>query len=223
MNPGEHGKIQSYIDGAAHVFYSTPDLRENATTARPDAEYLPVFVDREQLPDWRPQGYVAFSSRWEEVKGLEEMLVIAGALVRAGVDVRGLDWGPGARTAAEIGVKLVPKMPHHDYLDFLSRASVAIGQANSVLGVSELETMAIGVPLAAVGDHLPGPDGAPLPIRQGTPSEVVDHVLNDLQDPQGASHALGGHGWALELHTAKRYVPRVEQVYRAVRNGNRQF
>ena len=55
--------IQTYIDGAAHVYYSTRDNEENATTARGDAEYMPVFVDPRQLPEWSPQGYVAFASR----------------------------------------------------------------------------------------------------------------------------------------------------------------
>lgn len=213
-NPGEHGKIQSYIDRAAHVYYSTPDLEHNAKTARADAEYLPVFVDPDQLPEWRPQPYVAFSSRWDTVKGLDEMLAVADALVRAGVEVRGLDWGPGSADAAALGVRLVPKMAHHDYLDFLSHASVAVGQANTVLGVSELETMAIGVPLAAVGDHLPGPDGAPLPIRQGNVEHVVAQVLRDFDDPAKAATELGARAWALQWHTPEPYLPRLTQTYR---------
>ena len=217
----EHAKIQSYIDGAAHVFYSTPDLRENATTARPDAEYLPIFIDADDLPDWRPQPYVVFPSRWEAVKGADAMLRVATKLIEAGVDVRGLDWGPDAPQAAALGVRLAPRMEHHDYLDFLSHASVAVGQANTVLGVSELEALAIGLPLAAVGQHLPGPDGGPLPLREGSVDDVVSAVLKDLQDAPRASAELAGREWALSLHTADRYVPRVAELYRTITGQTR--
>ncbi|WP_114588546.1 glycosyltransferase [Microbacterium arborescens] len=212
----EHAKIQSYIDQAAHVFYSTPDLAGNATQARSDAEYLPIFIDPRQLPLWRPQPYVAFSSRWEDVKGQRDMLTVARGLIAAGVEVRGLDWGPGAAEAAALGVKLEPRMSHPDYLDFLSHASVAVGQSNSVLGVSELEALAIGVPLAAVGDHLPGPDGGRLPIREGTPAAVTEQVLRDLSDPRAASAELAADDWARTWHTAARYLPQLDETYRRI-------
>lgn len=206
--------IQAYIDGAAHVYYSTPDNEENARAARADAEYLPVFVDPRQLPRWHPEGYVAFASRWEDVKGLPEMLQVAGRLVRAGLDVRGLDWGPGAAEAARIGVTLVRKAPHAGYLRFLAGANVVVGQASKILSVSELEAMAIGVPLAAVGEHFTGPDGSSLPIRQGTIADVADAVIADFADPGGAATALGSKEWSLTHHTADRYIPSVLAAYR---------
>lgn len=218
-DPTRHAVIQSHIDQAAHVLYSTLDNEENARTARADAEYLPVFVDPLQLPQWAPEGYVAFTSRWEGVKGLEKMLSVAEQLVRAGVDVRGLDWGPGAKTARELGVTLVPKMSHPEFLAFLSRASVVVGQATRILSVSELEAMAIGVPLAAVGDHLPGPNGSPIPIRSGTVAEVAESVLSDLSEPTSASRELGSRDWTLQNHTAARYLPRLEAIYKAVRTA----
>ncbi len=208
--------IQMHIDGAAHVFYSTRDNEENATTARSDAEYLPVFIDPRQLPAWSPQGYVAFASRWEEVKGLDDMLRVAEDLVSAGVDVRGLDWGPGAAAAAARGVRLVPKMTHSDYLGFLGGADVVVGQATQILSVSEIEAMGIGIPLASVGIPLPGPDGLPVPIRHGTVDEVVHAILSDREDPITAAASLGSREWALHHHTADRYIPRLIDVYRSV-------
>lgn len=214
LDPVRRRTIQAYIDGAAHVYYSTPDNEENARAARPDAEYLPVFVEPRQLPTWRPAGYVAFASRWEDVKGLSEMLEVAGHLVKAGLDVRGLDWGPGAMDAARIGVTLVPRAPHDDYLRFLSGANVVVGQASRILSVSELEAMAIGVPLAAVGKHFPGPDGNALPIREGTVTDVTDAVIADFADPAGAQKMLGSREWTLTHHTADRYIPSVLRTYR---------
>lgn len=208
--------IQTYIDGAAHVYYSTRDNEENATTARSDAEYMPVFVDPHQLPKWSPEGYVAFASRWEEVKGLTDMLAVAKNLTRAGIEVRGLDWGPGAADARAAGVMLVPKMPHDDYLRFLARASVVVGQATQILSVSELEAMAIGAPLASVGSPLPGPDDRAIPIRSGSVDDVVQAVIEDSQDPQSAATSLGSRQWTLEHHTADRYIPGITEVYRRV-------
>lgn len=215
-DPVRGPSIQSAIDGARHVFYSTRDNEENATTARPDAEYLPVFVDAPRLPEWHPQGYVAFSSRWEDVKGLSDMLKVVRGLSAAGIEMRGLDWGPGAPEAAELGVRLMPKMPHADFLRFLAGASAVVGQASSILSVSELEAMAIGAPLAAVGTHLPGPDGEPIPVREGTVSEVVDAVIADAADPESASAALDSRAWTLTHHTADRYIPRISEVYRSI-------
>src|SRR5690606_21563405 len=99
---------------------------EDATTARADAEYLPVVFDPSGLPEWNPRGHVSFASRWEEVKGLDGMLEVARRLIAAGVTVRGLDWGPGAAKAARLGVELVPKAPHAQYLQFLAEASVVV-------------------------------------------------------------------------------------------------
>lgn len=217
VDPARHATIQAYIDGAAHVYYSTPDNEHNARTARPDASYLPPFVEPRRLPVWEPRDYIAFASRWEAVKGLDDMLATAESLTKAGLEVRGLDWGPGAADAAAVGVKLVPKLPHADYLAYLAHARVVVGQATRILSVSELEAMAIGAPLAAPGDHFPGPDGARPPIRDGSVQDVVDAVLADFDDPVRVARELDSQAWTLDHFTADRYIPDVLDVYRAAR------
>lgn len=219
--PQTHADIQGWITGASHVYYSTRDNRENAEQAFPGAEYMPIFVDANTLPRWdpAPQRYVAFTSRWEDVKGLASMLDLARLLraaLPADVQLQGLDWGPGAADAAAAGVTLLPKMAHANYLSWLAGASTAVGQATSILAVSEIEAMGIGVPLAALGEHLPGPDGGPVPIRTGTTAAVVDAVRADLDDPLGAARELGARAWVLREHTADRQIPRLLATYRAV-------
>lgn len=110
----------------------------------------------------------------------------------------------------------MPKMPHDEYLRFLAAASAVVGQATRILSVSELEAMAIGVPLAAAGDPLPGPDGGTIPIRSGSVDDVVQAVVEDIRDPHEASRALGSREWTLELHTADRYVPGLRDTYRRI-------
>lgn len=57
--------IEWGAERAAHVLYATPDLREHAVKARPDAIYLPIPVNLSELPRWQPAGRprVVFSSR----------------------------------------------------------------------------------------------------------------------------------------------------------------
>lgn len=214
-----HARIQTAIDRAAHVYYSTLDNAENALAARPDAEYMPVFVDPAGLPRWEPGRdgrYVVFTSRWEEVKGLEDMLRMARQL-RAALpgthELVGLDWGPGSAAAAEAGVRLVPAMPHAEFLRLLAGADLAIGQARPILSVSEIEAMAIGVPLAAAGPHLPGPDGNDPPILTGSIEQTAEQVVAGVADPAATAAALGGREWALTEHTADRQVPRLRGLY----------
>lgn len=76
--------------------------------------------------------------------------------------------------------------------------------------------MAIGVPLGAVGSHLPGPDGNPLPIRQGSPAEVTEQLLLDIKDPRSASAELAADDWARTWHTAARYLPQLDETYRRI-------
>ena len=224
--PATHADIQRCIDGASHVYYSTRDNRENAEKAFPGAEYMPIFVDANALPRWdpAPARYVAFTSRWEDVKGLPDMLDLARRLRAAlpsDVQLQGLDWGPGAAAAQATGVRLLPRMAHGDYLTWLAGASAAVGQATQILAVSEIEAMGIGVPLAAVGAHLPGPDGGALPIRSGTAAQVVEAVRADVDDPLAASKELGARAWVMREHTADRQVPRLLTTYRSTAAARR--
>lgn len=219
-HPGHHERLQLAIDRASHVYYTTRDLEENATTARADAEYMPVFVDPSDLPQWRPGAEgrrVVFASRWDPVKGAGEMIELA-KLLRAAlpddVELVGLDWGESAIQARDAGVRLVPKMTHEEYLQFLAVSDMAIGQTNTVLGVSEIEAMGIGLPLAGMGEHLPGPDGGRVPILDGSIHEVVEQVVDAVKDPVEVSRRLASKPWVAAQHTADAYVSRLLEVYR---------
>lgn len=219
--PGHHERLQLAIDRASHVYYTTRDLEPNATAARADAEYMPVFVDPSGLPRWQPgvnRRRIVFASRWDPVKGAGKMIELARALRAAlsdEVELVGLEWGESASEAAEAGVRLVPTMPHEEYLAFLAGSDLAIGQTNTVLGVSEIEAMGIGLPLAGMGEHLPGPDGARIPILDGTLGDVVEQVVDAVEDPVEASRRLGSKTWVASQHTADAHVPRLLEVYRA--------
>ena len=115
-DPAYHDEIQRAVDGARHVFYTNLDTTENALEARPDAEFMPAFIEADKLPAWQRRGadgrpLVFFASRWEDVKGAGENLRLATELRRAlpaAVDLVGLDWGARAAEAGRAGVELRP-------------------------------------------------------------------------------------------------------------------
>lgn len=221
--PETHDLVQRAIDGAHAVYYTNLDTAEAATTARADAEYMPILVDPATFPVWTPASdfgtpTVLFVSRWDESKGVETQLAAARALRRAlpGVRLVGLDWGPGAAEAASVGVELVARRPHAEFLDLIAKADVAIGQSSGILAISELEAMGIGpalfVPVPKILSEGPRP-----PVSTGTPEQIAEEVSHVLMDPKAVSYSLHAREWVAANHTADRWVPELERVYRSAR------
>jgi len=221
-DPNFHDEIQRAIDGASHVFFANNDTAENAYAARPDAEFLPALVDAATLPAWdpAPEPTVLFVSRWDEDKGVGEQLRLARALRAAlGTKARmlGLNWGPGARSAADAGVELLERMPQAEFHRVVSRAHLAIGQATKNFATSEFEALCMGAPMAALGHRLPRPDdGTTPPVLEGSEDEVLEQAVSALQDPRAAAIRLGGAAWALPRYDAASYVLRLDALYRKV-------
>ncbi|WP_193571233.1 glycosyltransferase family 4 protein [Leifsonia tongyongensis] len=225
-SPATHDQIQRAIDGASAVYYTNLDTVEEATTARADATYMPAFVEPQLHPVWRPGSEhgdptVLFVSRWDDTKGVETQLETARALRSAlptGTRLVGLDWGPGAAAAAELGIELVPRQDHPGFLELVASADVAIGQAAGIIAVSELEAMAIGptvlCPVPSLAD-----DGDPPPVLLGTVQEIVEQCLIALEDPRASSARLNARPWVLGKHTPDRWIPALEEVYRAAATG----
>lgn len=221
-----HDQVQRAIDGASAVFYTNLDTVEEATTARADAQYMPAFVEPQLLPEWRPGSEhgtptVLFVSRWDDTKGVETQLETARALraaLPAATRLLGLDWGPAAAAAADLGVELVPRQNHRGFLDLVASSDVAIGQAAGIIAVSELEAMAIGptvlLPVTSLQDG-----GDPPPVLLGTIDEIVEQTLVAVKDPRASSARVNARPWVLGKHTPERWVPVLEQVYREASAG----
>lgn len=212
-----HAVMKSDIDGAGHVWYMTPDLREKAESVRPDAEYFPIPVEPDELPAWSPASRprVFFPSRWDASKGGDALLKTAADVVAAvgqkDVDIVGLDWGDRAAEAAGLGVNLLPKMPKDKFLLEMASAHVAVGQVAGILATSELEALGIGVPVV-VADPVSGyPDD--LATFSVARADVGQAVLESLQDPLALSQRLDGPSYVRRNHSAEVMLPRLEAGY----------
>jgi glycosyltransferase involved in cell wall biosynthesis len=212
-----HAVMKSDIDGAGHVWYMTPDVREKAETVRPDAEYFPIPVEPDELPSWNPASKprVFFPSRWDASKGGDALLKTAADVVAAvgqkDVDIVGLDWGDRAAEAAGLGVTLLPRMPKDKFLLEMASAHVAVGQVAGILATSELEALGIGVPVV-VADPVPGypEDLATVSVAR---TDVGQAVLESLQDPRALSQRLDGPSYIRRNHSAEVMLPRLEAGY----------
>jgi glycosyltransferase involved in cell wall biosynthesis len=218
-DPGFRPSIQWGADHAAAVVYSTPDLRQHAENVRPDAIHLPNPVDLAELPTWNPAGppRVLFASRWEDSKGGVEQFEIAAAIreVTHGQAVlEGLDWGNRADEARSLGISLVPTMPKPRYLQWLSGAHCVVGQSAGILAMSELQALAIGIPVVMnVGDGYY--KNAPV-LSGGSPEDLAAQVLHALDDPLAISAQVKGREWVEQNHSPGVAVEAMAAIYRRV-------
>lgn len=234
--PAHRDLVRGTVRDAHVVFYSTPDLREHVSPLRGDARLVPVPVPlpehgAAELPGpvrsaTGGREYLFFPSRWEEVKGGAAQIALARTLAAAVTGpsapvLLGLDWGPLAAEAAAAGVRLLPKMPHAQFLATVAGARLCIGQLSGVLGASELDALASEVPLAAPlnpswydGSHSslripPVVGGVDLGVGGG-PDELVDLVLEELASP--ASRPT--REWVREHHSPEAALAEVLAGYR---------
>lgn len=216
-DPAQRAKIQWGADNAAMVLYSTPDLAPHAEAVRADAVYLPNPVNLLELPSWRParEPVVVFSSRWDRSKGGDTQLELLAAVRRRlgdTVRIQGLDWGSDAGAARDLGAELLPKMRKSDFLNWLANAHCVVGQTAGILAMSELQALAIGVPVVApLGDGFyPGPS----PVAGGSDAETLAaSVVSILNDPMVASRKLAGRQWIEQYHHPEVVARQLSELY----------
>lgn len=217
--PKGRPNVQWGADHAAAVVYSTPDLREHAEPVRPDAIYLPAPVDLDELPAWTPDGppRILFASRWDDSKNASGQLAIAEAILRmtdGRVIVEGLDWGQRVEEARELGVRLVPKMAKDRYLAWMAGAHCVIGQGSGAMGMSELQALAMGIPLVMNPGAGLYPDA---PVLGGDgPEGLAARAVLALADPLTESAGSGARRWIEQNHGPDAIVAKLAAIYRGV-------
>lgn len=211
------------VKHAAQLVVATPDLLEAARELDSSAIYVPNPLPpetyrrsmRAQDSPKSSTGQVFFSARWDDSKGGESLVDLAGDLVADGIEVVGVDWGTHAKSAKEAGVKMFPKMTSEDFEGALKSADVVIGQFSfGSLGMSELQCLALGRPLVgwidpALEVGVPGP---------GTQiANAREHVEDLLNHPEHAkSGALEWRNWALAERSPQRTLRELEGIYKTI-------
>ena len=220
-DPAQRERVQWGADHARAVFYATPDLAEHAREARPDALYLANPVDLSELPEWtpRPEVSVVFASRWSGAKGGGRQLELAESLVRAlagsGVQVQGLQWGENASRAAAAGVRLIPQMDKPAYLRWLAGAHAVVGQSTGLLGMSELQALAIGVPTVMELRTELYPGTVPI-LSPPSVQEQTAAIVEVLRDPARSSQELDARRWVREHHDPRVIARTLADHYRSL-------
>lgn len=211
---GWREKLQFGADHANAVVYSTPELEPHVRNLTSNGTYLPVPVRTDLLPSWEPiPGRVIFPSRWEAVKGGDAQIEVATRLreARPDIELLGLDWGDQADQARQAGVELVSRKSESEFRSWLGSASVAVGQMTDILSISELEALAVGVPLvsSAKGSYYPRLHR----LSDPEPAAVAAAVLAALEDPQHASSQQRGREFVAENHDAGVVVEALLKLY----------
>lgn len=221
---------------AEHVLYSTPDLSEEVCSIRPDATWLAAPVPRSSVAvpvqpgaggaaDVTPGEngpLVLFASRWDEVKGIDEQLDLAADLRRShpGARLVGVRWGEGADRAEAAGVRLVPKLAALEFERLLGASDVVVGQQRSgMLGITELQAMAMGRPVVARFDAAAA-YGEDAPIWNTLHVDAGAAVLQVLEGGSANSHRVrAAVDWVARHHSADAAVTALEGLYRRVSYG----
>ncbi|TDK23544.1 hypothetical protein E2F48_16285 [Arthrobacter crusticola] len=207
-------KLQYGVAHADAILFSTPDLAPHVQNLTDRGQYFPVTIRTDRLPAWQPRpDRVVFASRWDDVKGASQQIEVARRVREARPDVElvGLDWGEQAAEAAEAGIALVPKMAPGHFQEWLASGSVVVGQMTRILSVSELEALAIGVPVVSTAD----PSFYPMLTHLGGTSiqAVAGDVIRALEEPRATSQRQDGPGFVAKEHDARVGVERLTRLY----------
>lgn len=217
--PSTSRSVREGVRSADLVVFSTPDLLEHAQRVRSDVHYLPVPISSSELPSPPPDEErrgILFVSRWDASKGGERMLEIAELLQEHApeIPVHGLDWGDGTGRARQAGVVLLPRQHHADFLRTVAARRVAIGQANPMIGTSELEALGLGLPL--VGSFDPSWYRGLGKLSGDSAADQADAAIQAHRDAQAARAHQDGVGFVRREHETSTVLERLITLYREI-------
>jgi len=215
--------IRKALQGAQHLFYSTPDLASLVMAVRPDAEFLPNPVDTELF---RPAELdsdaadVLIACSLSANKGVANILEAVRMLIaeRPAIRITAIAHGEAVSSFDDFpNVTLVSHQLRWKLPALIARHRVIVGQAHmGAIGMVELEAMSCGRPLVARFDYNSAyPEPPPL-VNAHTGTEIASAVTGLLDDPARASDAgLRSREWILRYHERRIVAARLVEVLAA--------
>jgi glycosyltransferase involved in cell wall biosynthesis len=215
------------LQGARHVFYSTPDLARYVSPIREDGEFLPNPIDTHQFRPLVPaseRNGVLICCGLTEVKGAGRLLKACHQLAEERPDIRITAIGGGEYTQAFQSlpnVTVVAHQPRWKLPALINQHGIVLGQVKlGSAGMAELEAMACGRPVITWFNEQRAYETPP-PYVAALDSVDIAIAVKSLADNAEMRDLLGAKGrdWVLEQHGSERVVDRVEQVAEAIIAG----
>jgi len=202
---------------ARAVFYVSPNLRRHMPGYESKLVYLPNPVELPAAPPPVEVSRVLIFTRLHPVKGVERIFPAVERLA-ARARVSALGYGPlAAEYARDYSrwVEFQKPIPHDQIGAFLAGFDVVIGQMlQGVLGLMEIEALAVGRPVIAAVDASLYPEDPPPVVHASTPDEIVAVVERLRARPaELAEIARRGHEWAVRNHGYGRHLEILERTY----------
>ena len=216
-NPAYGGITRAVARRAKAIFYVTPNLPAYLDGFRDKLVYLPNPVELAAAAAPSRVERVLIFTRLHPIKGVEQIFPAVERLSRS-VRLTALDYGPLAAEYVERygkSVEFTPPIPHPEVGPFVARFDVVIGQMRQgVLGLMEIEALAVGRPvIAAIDRGLYGDDPPPV-IQASSPDEIVAAIENLRDHPQDlAEISRRSHEWVERNHGYAHHLNVLERTY----------
>ena len=217
LNPAYGPVTRAVAKRAKAIFYVTPNLRAFLDGFQAKLVYLPNPVELAAAPAPTGVARILIFTRLHPIKGVERIFPAVQGL-SAMAEVTALEYGPlAADYIARYGkwVKFRPPVAHDEIQEFLGRFDVVIGQMRQgVLGLMEIEALAVGRPVICAIDSDLYRDDPPPVIHASSPDEIVAAVerLRDRTDDMIAI-SRRSHEWAERNHGYRQHLKRLETTY----------
>jgi glycosyltransferase involved in cell wall biosynthesis len=220
VTPFTRPMIERALEGAARVFYATPDLGEFVLSRRPDAEFLPNPVDSEQFAPQSPASDhtgVYICCGLTDIKGAPRLLTACRRLAAQRPDIKVTAIAGGEYTAAFEAlpnVTLIPHQPRERLPQVISRHGVVVGQVLlGAVGMAELESVSCARPLVTWFRYNQAYPEPPPFVRAVDGVDLAAAIIRLVDDP-ALRQDLGeqGRAWIQKYHSLEQAAERVERA-----------
>jgi glycosyltransferase involved in cell wall biosynthesis len=220
IRPYTRHLVERAIDGAARVYYATPDLEHYVRGRRRDATFLPNPVDTQLFRPLAPvcdNNSVLVCCSLSDIKGAGRILSACRILAERRPDIPITVTAGGEHTAAFAdlpNVRVVPYRARNRLPELISEHGIVVGQVLlGALGMAELESIACGRPLVAWFRYDRSyPEPVPM-LRALDGRDIAEAVIRLADDPM-LRERLGSQGrdWVARHHSLAAAARAVEHA-----------